>query len=170
MCYNRIIFGEDSLIFGELLFLAELWKLIVILPSLSVTLWFYHYFFLKMKLSFVSTDGIRTEPVPCSTAEGLGATDLRAPWCRGPQVSGTHPSRTSHDPLTTLLLSPISFYSPDSTAADGSRQRQRRRQARAGSSAAPRRWRAARLGARPRPHESWAPRPRGLGQERGARA
>ena len=24
----------------------------------------------------------------CSTAEGLGATDLRAPWFRGPQVSG----------------------------------------------------------------------------------
>ena len=24
----------------------------------------------------------------CSTAEGLGVTDLRAPWCRGPQVSG----------------------------------------------------------------------------------
>ena len=24
----------------------------------------------------------------CSTAEGLGVTDLRAPWCRGPHVSG----------------------------------------------------------------------------------
>ena len=24
----------------------------------------------------------------CNTAEGLGVTDLRAPWCKGPHVSG----------------------------------------------------------------------------------